>query len=110
MKTTDYKIFLEKQEGSEESLPSCFSLIVLPTPNPFVTIPELNKLEFCALAHPIKNLVGYSKTIIEANPQRRAIGKSFNLLRLIELIAEHYNITAYHNFTHAFSVLQVLPL
>jgi hypothetical protein len=40
--------------------------------------------------------------------ERKAIGKSFNLLKLIELIADNYNVTAYHNFTHAFSVLQVM--
>lgn len=108
MKSTDYKIFKEKYQINEETQLSCLTLITLSQPNPFITITDLNKLEFPALAYPIKNLVNYSKSIIEAHPERRAIGKSFNLLKLVELIAEHYNITAYHNFTHAFSVLQVL--
>lgn len=110
MKTTDYKIFKEKYGITEDIQLSCFNLITLPLPTPFITITDLNKLEFPALAYPIKQLVNYSKTIIDSNLERRAIGKSFNLLRLIELIAEHYNITAYHNFTHAFSVLQVQTL
>jgi hypothetical protein len=81
----------------------------LPQPTPFITLADLNKLDFVSLAYPIKQLVLFSKTIFDASPERRAIGKSFNLLRLIELLAENYNVTAYHNFTHAFSVLQVLP-
>ena len=109
MKTTDYKIFKEKHAINEDNQLSCFGLIALPQPTPFITITDLNKLEFPALAYPIKQLVNYAKTIIDSNLERRAIGKSFNLLRLIELIAENYNVTAYHNFTHAFSVLQVTP-
>jgi hypothetical protein len=109
MKKTDYRLFREKEQISEENQLSCFRLITLPPPAPFVTITDLDKLEFSALSYPIKQLVGYAKTIFDANVERRAIGKSFNLLKLIELLAENYNVTAYHNFTHAFSVLQVPP-
>lgn len=82
-------------------------MINLPQPTPFITITDLNKLDFSSLSYPIKQLVIYAKTIIDSNLERRSVGKSFNLLKLIELIAENYKVTAYHNFTHAFSVLQV---
>ncbi len=45
--------------------------------------------------------------MFEATPERKNIGKTFNLKRLLQLFAESYNITAYHNFSHAFSVLLV---
>jgi hypothetical protein len=87
MKKTDYKLFREREEIEEETQLSCFALIDLPAPTPFITITELNKLEFCALSYPIKQLVGHAKSMFDANLERRAIGKSFNLLKLIELLA-----------------------
>jgi len=107
MKKTDYKLFREKELIDQEEPLSCFQLITLSPPSPFVTIIDLNKIEFSALSYPIRQLVGYAKSMFDANLERRAIGKSFNLLKLIELLAENYNATSYHNFTHAFSVLQV---
>lgn len=110
MKNCDLKLFRDQQENNEEPAISCLELVRLPQPSPFITITDLNKLEFSSLAYPIKQLILFSKTIFDASPERRVIGKSFNLLRLIELLAENYNVTAYHNFTHAFSVLQVFPV
>jgi hypothetical protein len=46
---------------------------------------------------------------LESSPERKLISKSFNLNKLISTIAENYNTTAYHNFTHAFSLLLVRP-
>lgn len=67
MKSTDYKIFREKYDINEETQLSCFNLISLPQPTPFITITDLNKLEFAALSYPIKQLIAYSKTMIDSN-------------------------------------------
>lgn len=48
--------------------------------------------------------------ILDSSPERKLLGKSFNLNKLISTLAENYNTTAYHNFTHAFSLLLVRSL
>lgn len=84
--------------------------MLIPSPKPFVSLADLNKIEFPALSYKISDLINFSRMIIDANPERKAIGKSFNLDRLLHLISETYLVTAYHNFTHAFSLLIVLIL
>lgn len=81
----------------------------LPQPKLFISLSELNSVDFPMISYTISELVNFSKMIIDANPERRAIGKAFNLSKLILLISENYLITAYHNFTHAFSLLLVSP-
>ena len=102
------KAFKEKENISDLDPPiSCFTLINNPQPKLFISLEDLHRLDFPILSYTTAELISYSKLIIDANLERRHIGKAFNLTRLIELIAENYNVNAYHNFSHAFSVMLV---
>lgn len=105
--SSDFKTFKIKHRPHELEHFNCFNLIKIPYPSSFVTNADLLRLDFSPLSHSVKELIIYAKSIIESNFERKMIGKSFNLLRLIQLIADSYRAEAYHNFTHAFSVLLV---
>jgi len=101
-------LFKQKNDISDEEPPlSCFRLITLQQPKLFISLQDLDQIEFPTLSYTISELISFSKMIVEATPERKLIGRSFNLNKLINLIADNYNITAYHNFTHAFSLLLV---
>lgn len=72
-----------------------------------MTTADLNRLDFSPLSYQVKDLILYAKAILEADHERKILSRSFNLFKLIQLIAKNYNINPYHHFTHAFSVLLV---
>lgn len=82
-------------------------MVKLSFPSSFVTTADLNRLDFSPLSYQVKDLILYAKAILESDHDRKILSRSFNLLKLIQLIARNYNINPYHNFTHAFSVLLV---
>jgi hypothetical protein len=48
-----------------------------------ISLSDLNKIEFSPLPYSIKKLAGFSQLILEGNQERKALGKTFNLPRLI---------------------------
>lgn len=107
--TTDLKNFKAKYRIKDESPTiSCLRLIKTHTPKMFISLEDLNKVNFPVISYSINDLVNFSRLILDSSSERRIIAKSFNTTRLIQLLAENYNVTAYHNFTHAFSLLLVL--
>ena len=106
---TDLKSFKEKFNINENNQSiSCLKLITTSSPKLFINLKELNMIDFPVLSYTLSELCDFSKMIFESNNERKLIGKSFNLNKLIHLIAENYLVTAYHNFTHAFSLLLVI--
>lgn len=102
-------MFKEKINYKEAKPPiSCLRLIKTEQPKLFVSIKDLNAIDFPVLSYTISELIHFSRLILESSPERKLIAKSFNLNKLISTLAENYNTTAYHNFTHAFSLLLVL--
>lgn len=109
--TTDLKNFKEKYQIEDQSPPiSCLRLIKTHPPKMFISLEDLNKVNFPVISYSINDLVNFSRLILDSSPERRIIAKSFNTTRLIQLLAENYNVTAYHNFTHAFSLLLVTSI
>lgn len=109
--TTDLKKFKEKYNINDENPPiSCLRLIKTHTPKMFISLDDLNKVNFPVVSYSISDLINFSRLILDSSPERRIIAKSFNTTKLIQLLAENYNVVAYHNFTHAFSLLLVLPI
>jgi hypothetical protein len=105
---TDLKAFKDKYQVDDRNPPiSAFRLITLPAPKLFVSLNDLDQVDFPVLSYTISEITNFSAMILDSSPVRKAIGKSFNLSKLMQLIAENYNVTAYHNFTHAFSLLLV---
>jgi hypothetical protein len=106
--STDLKNFKEKYQIEDQFPPvSCLKLIKTHPPKMFISLEDLNKVNFPVISYSINDLVNFSRLILDSSPERRMIAKSFNTTRLIQLLAENYNVTAYHNFTHAFSLLLV---
>jgi hypothetical protein len=48
-----------------------------------INLSDLNKIEFSPLPFSIKKLAEFSQLILEGNQERKALGKTFNLPRLI---------------------------
>lgn len=104
--TTDFKTFKMNNNAKYESFP-LIGLVKLSFPSSFITTADLNSLYFSPLSYQVKDLILYARAILEADHERKILGRSFNLLKLIRLISKNYNANPYHNFTHAFSVLLV---
>lgn len=86
--TTDIKAFKEKEHIADMDIPlSCFQLISLSQPKLFVQLQDLDKIEFPSLSYTTAELISFSKMIIESSMERKRIAKTFNLNKLIELIA-----------------------
>jgi len=66
---------------------SCLKLVNTSSPKLFINLKELNMIEFPVLSYTISELCDISKMILENNSERKLIGKSFNLNKLIHLIA-----------------------
>ena len=67
----------------------------------------LRDKNFAPLEHSIKDLVEYSKMILETSQFCRINFPGKVVRKMVNLLSDNYNTVAYHNFTHAFSLFLV---
>ena len=92
---------------SSHKFPSSFALINVPKKNPNVTLKELTELNFSVLSYSIQDLINFSTEILYSNSYAKSIFTRQQTEELVTAIATCYNKISYHNFSHAFSLMQV---
>ena len=72
-----------------------------------VTVEDLTRNEFPVLKYSIQSLVEFSKTMLETSQFCRINFPGKIVRKIVNLIADNYHSVAYHNFSHAFSLMLV---
>ena len=72
-----------------------------------IGLKELMNPEFAVLQYTIKQLIECSKLILETSHFCRINFPGKIVRRMVTLFADNYHLVAYHNYSHAFSVLLV---
>ncbi len=92
---------------NSHKFPSSFALINVPKKNPNVTLKELTQPNFSVLSYSIQDLINFSTEILYSNSYAKLIFSKKQTEELVTAIATSYNKLSYHNFSHAFSLMQV---
>lgn len=66
-------------------------------------------INFPILHSPLKKLINLSSSMIQEVKLAPNVLTSNQITTLITKVALSYNIVSYHNFSHAFSLMQVVP-
>ena len=106
---SDYESLLQKMERDGLSRPEIFDIIQLPRAdgNP-ASLLDLNNINFSIISES-NNTICYLAALALKNSSFVAEQgiKAGRIDSFIEMICMNYNVTSYHNFSHAFSVFLV---
>jgi hypothetical protein len=65
------------------------------------------EFNFSVLSYSVQDLIKFATEIIYSNSYAQSVFTKAQMEELTLTIASNYNKTPYHNFSHAFSLMQV---